>query len=177
MQILAEQLRRISPALTDKKAAELRCYVESSLRLADITTTRTAAAFLAQCAYESDGFQVLEEKASGEAYEGRKDLGNVQRGDGVRFKGRGVIQITGRANYREAGKALGEDFENFPARASEPYHAWCIAAWYWENRKCTQAFYAKGFDAVTRLINGGLNGKKDRDIYFERALSSVQGKE
>ena len=85
-----------------------------------INTKLRISHFLAQIAHESAHFRTLEEYASGAAYEGRKDLGNVYKGDGRRYKGRGVIQLTGRANYRKYGKILGIDLENHPERASEP---------------------------------------------------------
>ena len=91
-----EQLKQICPAIKDK-----------NLQYADYISIATAkwsrdakAAFVAQLAHESGAFNYVREIASGRAYEGRKDLGNVMVGDGMKFKGRGLIQITGRANYR-----------------------------------------------------------------------------
>ncbi len=76
--------------------------------------------FLAQLAHETGNFRYMEEIASGAAYEGRKDLGNTQAGDGKRFKGRGPIQLTGRANHRKYGQQLGIDFENNPEIVALP---------------------------------------------------------
>src|SRR4051812_20373580 len=78
------------------------------------------AHFLAQAAEESDGFHTLQEYASGKAYEGRKDLGNVKPGDGVRYKGRGIFQLTGRVNYAAYGKRLGLDLIGRPELAGSP---------------------------------------------------------
>ena len=79
-----------------------------------------ARQFMAQCSHECAHFKTMEEYASGADYEGRSDLGNNQPGDGRRFKGRGYIQLTGRANYRTVGRAIGVDLENNPKKAEEP---------------------------------------------------------
>jgi predicted chitinase len=130
-----------------------------------ITTQNEAAAFIAQVLHESVLLQFFEEIASGEEYEGRLDLGNTQPGDGPRYKGRGPIQLTGRSNYRAAGAALGLDLEGHPVLASQHAVGWRIAGWYWKTRGLgpladgTQA----GFDRITLRINGGFNGKANRD--------------
>lgn len=135
-----------------------------------ITTQHEAAAFLAQVLHESVYLRYFEEIASGEAYEGRRDLGNTQPGDGKRFKGRGPIQLTGRANYRAAGRALGLPLESNPALAARHDVGWRIAAWYWQARGLDA--YANGtqsgFDQITRRINGGFNGKASRDTIWRR---------
>ena len=114
-------------------------------------------------------------------------MGNIKDGDGIRYKGRGPIQITGRANYRAAGQALGVDLENNPKRAADPdvgkflilfiftnliLIAFRIATWYWNSRglnqfadRCDQS----GFDTCTNRINGGFNGKADRDAHWIKA--------
>ena len=111
------------------------------------------------------------EFASGKAYEGRKDLGNTQPGDGVRYKGRGPIQITGRANYRAAGRALGLDLEGNPVLAQKPSVGFKTALWFWNTKSlsnyadCSQS----NFDVITKRINGGYNGKADRDQKYAKA--------
>lgn len=105
-------------------------------------------------------------------YGGRADLGNTQSGDGYRFRGRGYTQLTGRANYAAAGKALGVDLENNPDLATDPGVAAKIATWYWKNR--VGAHGASGnVEAVTRRINGGLNGLADRRDKFGAYQSEV----
>lgn len=88
--------------------------------------------FLAQLGHESDGFRAMEEYATGEAYEGRKNLGNLSPGDGRRYKGRGPIQITGRANYRLYGKKIGINIEKYPELAANPCIGMQLALEYWK---------------------------------------------
>ena len=97
------------------------------------------------------------------------DLGNTQPGDGRRFKGRGLIQVTGRYNYTQASQALGVDFVNNPELASLDENSSRIAAWYWNSRDINSAADAGDFERVTRLINGGTNGYQSRLTYYNRA--------
>ena len=131
------------------------------------------AMFVAQAAHETAGFRYLEEIASGEAYEGRRDLGNTQRGDGKRYKGRGVFQLTGRANYARCSKAL---FENesvlldAPWLLADPEAAATSAGWYWDWKQLNIPADAKNVLAVTKKINGGTNGLAERQRLYGRAL-------
>lgn len=135
----------------------------------DINTPEREAAFLAQVAHESGGFNFVKELASGEAYEGRHDLGNIRAGDGKLFKGRGLIQITGRTNYRECGDALSIDLVSNPVLLEEPDLAAKSAAWYWRDRGLNELADKGDMKAITKRINGGLNGYSDRLVYWERA--------
>jgi predicted chitinase/LysM repeat protein len=170
-----QQLRAIMPHLSEARANEMLPHLNSAMAEAGINTPRRQAAFLAQLAHESGEFRYMEEIASGAAYEGRADLGNTQPGDGVRFKGRGPIQLTGRANYRAAGRALGIDLENNPRRAADPDVGFRTAAWYWNNRNLNSYADAGNFDAITYRVNGGYNGKASRDAYYTRALQVLGG--
>lgn len=118
--------------------------------------------FLAQLGHESDGYKAMEEYASGKAYEGRADLGNTQKGDGVRYKGRGPIQITGRANYRKYGRIIGINIEKYPELASNPCIGMRLALEYWKAKNLN--VYADSDDilTITKRINGGTNGLDDR---------------
>ncbi|MGI0488165.1 glycoside hydrolase family 19 protein [Pantanalinema rosaneae CENA516] len=127
-----------------------------------ITTPRRQAHFLAQIAHESDRFRALEEYASGSDYEWRLDLGNVFPGDGVRFKGRGLIQVTGRTNYGECGRALGVDLIKNPKRLADPDLACRSAGWYWDSRKLNRDADRDDVHKITEIINGGYNGLSDR---------------
>merc|ERR1719336_3344414 len=124
------------------------------------------AQFMGQCAHECDSFNTMEEYASGEAYEGRTDLGNIYPGDGVRYKGRGYIQITGRANYRTYGGIIGVDLENNPTRASEGDIAAQVAMAYWTRIVQPRVSNFDDTAAVTYYINGGYNGLADREAKF-----------
>lgn len=135
----------------------------------DINTPLRQAHFLAQLAHESAGFKTTVEYASGAAYEGRRDLGNTQPGDGKRFKGRGLIQLTGRANYIEAGRAMGIDLVSNPAIAAQFPNALRIAGWYWKTRKINVFADQDSLTGVTRKINGGTNGLEDRSRYLKIA--------
>lgn len=138
----------------------------------DVSTPLRVAHFLAQISHESGDLQWRSELASGQAYEGRADLGNTQPGDGPRFKGRGLIQLTGRANYAAYGKTIGVDLTvdgNWTKIADDPALCADVAGWYWANRKINAAADADDADKVTRLINGGLNGLDDRLQRLARA--------
>jgi putative chitinase len=170
--VTVDQLRRVMPNLSVEKAQQYLPHLNRAMAEANITTPQRKAAFLAQLAHESGELRHFEEIASGSAYEGRRDLGNTQPGDGVRYKGRGPIQLTGRANYRAAGKALGIDLEGNPARAKDPDVAFRIAGWYWSSRNLNTYADAGNFREVTRRINGGYNGLASREAYYRRALAA-----
>lgn len=118
--------------------------------------------FMAQLIHESGSFRYMEELASGQAYEGRKDLGNTQPGDGVRFKGRGPIQITGRANYRDYGRIIGMDLERHPELAAVPSIGLYLACAYWTRRGLNALADRDDLLLITRTINGGTNGLDSR---------------
>lgn len=138
-----------------------------------INTPLRQAAFLAQIAEESGELRYVEEIASGAAYEGRADLGNTQPGDGVKFKGRGLIQITGRAEYTECEQALCLDLLNHPELLATPENAALSAAWFWESRGLNTLADADRFGSITRRINGGYNGLDDRIRYYVRARQRI----
>lgn len=165
--ITASTLRALSPkAKLDLDA--LAPALTEWLPRHEIDTRLRAAHFLAQAAHETDGFRTLVEYASGEGYEGRADLGNVNRGDGPRYRGRGVFQLTGRANYRRIGEHLGINLESEPEHAAEPVLSVRIACLYWTDRRINVPADADDLEAVTRKINGGLRGLADRRLYLER---------
>jgi predicted chitinase len=144
-------------------------YLNEAMADYGITTAARAAAFLAQIAHESVELRYWEEIASGEAYEGRRDLGNTKPGDGKRYKGRGPIQITGRANYRKYGGLLGLDLENNPSLAATTPVGFRIAGEYWDSHGLNELADRQDFVTITKRINGGTNGLASRQKYYEVA--------
>ena len=124
--------------------------------------------FLAQLAHESGNFRYMEEIASGAAYEGRKDLGNTQAGDGKRYKGRGPIQLTGRANYRKYGQQLGIDFENNPEIVVLPSVGLLVACKFWADNGLNALADKDDVLTITRRINGGTNGLAYRKAHLAK---------
>jgi putative chitinase len=166
--ITAGQLRALAPGgrpdIIDAVAAG-----EAVLDAYAITTPSRLCHFLAQIAHESAGFRTTEEYASGSAYEGRRDLGNTRAGDGKRYKGRGLIQLTGRANYRAYGTRLGLDLEADPARAAKPELSLRVACEYWKAKGLNALADRDDIAGITRKINGGTNGLADRKKYLAKA--------
>lgn len=139
---------------------------EQAMIASGIETQPRASMFLAQVLHESGGLNYFEEIASGAAYEGRADLGNTHPGDGVRYKGRGPIQLTGRRNYQVFGKLLDLPLEQDPQLACRHAIGWRVAATYWKVRGCSELADADQFIGVTKKINGGTNGLKARLHYY-----------
>ena len=132
--------------------------------------------FLAQCAEESDGFRTLHEYASGREYEGRHDLGNTVEGDGPRYKGSGLIELTGRANFDKYGKKLGIDLiahpelaRTIPSEGDARFIALETACLFWQDHGLNALADAGMFETITKRINGGLNGYSTRLLYLTRA--------
>jgi putative chitinase len=166
-------LRAIAPK---GKSSILASVAEAMPMMADlyrINTPRRQAQFLAQLAHESAGFKTTTEYASGKAYEGRRDLGNTEPGDGMRFKGRGLIQVTGRFNYQAASKALGVDLITTPGAAALFPFAILTAGWYWEKHNLNAWADKDDVERITRIINGGLNGFADRKSYLAKAKAAI----
>lgn len=153
---------------------------EHALVLAECNTVPRVAMFCAQTGTESGGLKWTEELASGREYEGRADLGNTHPGDGPRFKGAGIIQVTGRNNYGAFGrwahsKGLVDSADYFiahPERLRELPFSMISASWYWTVARDMNA-YADREDIVgaTRAVNGGTNGLEDRRARWRHALS------
>lgn len=126
------------------------------------------AHFLAQAAKETGGFQLFTEIASGAAYEGRVDLGNVVKGDGVKFKGHGIFQLTGYFNYVLYSKHTGLDLVTNPKRAAEPDLSVLIACHFWKQKGLEALALKDDVVGVTKKVNGGSNGLADRQLYLTK---------
>jgi putative chitinase len=153
-----------------------------------ITTPLRLAHFHAQCLHESGMLVYTQEIASGEAYEGRKDLGNILPGDGKLFKGRGFIQITGRTTYIEYGNTIGENITASPQIVSEAKYAADSAGWFWsvfkkdsKGRNLNMMADEDNFLRITYFVNGGFNGLIDRftilkKAYTEFGVDDIEGR-
>jgi predicted chitinase len=171
--LTAAQLRAVMPRLPAERVPLFLGPLNRAMAKHKIDNPARRAAFLAQLAHESGELKYMEEIASGEAYEGRKSLGNTQPGDGKRYKGRGPIQLTGRSNYRRAGATLGIDLENHPERAADPEVGCRVAGWFWETHGLNALADAGDFRQITRRINGGYNGLARREAYWARAKEAL----
>jgi putative chitinase len=166
--ITLDELKKIMP-YAGRRAEFYIDHLNSAMDEFGIDTPQRQAAFLAQIAHESGSLNYVKELASGKDYEGRKDLGNVESGDGVRFKGRGLIQITGRDNYRACGQVLDLPLIDNPELLETPENACRSAGWFWQSRGLNEIADKGDFLLITKRVNGGTNGYKDRLAYYERA--------
>lgn len=171
------QLLQTAVGCTPERADLFAPHLSAACRYYGIDTPERLAAFFAQIGHESGSLRYVREIADGSAYEGRRDLGNLVSGDGARYRGRGLIQLTGRDNYRQMRDLLDHlgppDFLDFPAALEEPqWAAWSAAAW-WHSRHLSDLADAGDFDAITRRINGGTNGAADRRQRWERAKAAL----
>lgn len=144
-----------------------------------INTRLRQAAFLAQIGHESGSLVYVKELGGPSyfaKYDGRKDLGNTQPGDGSKFCGRGLIQVTGRANYRTASQVLfGDERLLFsPELLEKPEWAAKSAVWFWSTRNLNELADADRFTDLTKKINGGTNGLEDRKARYRLALSVLK---
>lgn len=190
MFITYEQLKKINPKGVESL---MRGFVDTFNKYATnygITTPNRIQDFISQVSHECDGFKTSKEYASGAAYEGRKDLGNKYAGDGVKFKGRGFIQTTGRANYADTSKGLYNDpniLISNPKKLENPVDATLSAMYYWKRKglneisdkpadwtitittKKGKKIKMNKFQYITYKINGGFNGLKQREGYLAKA--------
>lgn len=175
--ITDDSLKHIMPSLPEAKRAAFLPPLQSAMNEFAVNTPKREAAFLAQIAHESGEFKWMEElwgpTPAQNGYEPpsskAKGLGNIQPGDGKRFKGRGPIQITGRANYLKYGGLLGIDLVNTPEKAATPEVGFRVAGLFWQKNGLNELADGEMFETITRRINGGLTGLDDRLKYYTRA--------
>lgn len=139
-----------------------------------IVGRKREAAFIATIIHESGSFKYTKEIASGKAYEDRKDLGNIYAGDGVKYKGRGLIQLTGRTNYAKISKALNVDFVADPELLEKPEWAAKSACWWWADNGLNCIADTGDIRKVTKRVNGGYNGMSDRQKWYDLANSVLK---
>jgi putative chitinase len=109
------------------------------------------------------------EKCANKIYAGKIGNGNEKSGDGYKYRGRGLIQITGKANYAECGKALDLDLINKPELLENPIYAAMSSGWFWNTRNCNQLADVGLFGKITKVINGGYNGSAERLALYANA--------
>jgi len=175
-QTMFEVAPRFSGELAAKQAAIITAVgavLAPTLNQYDINNRLRIAHFLGQTCHESAGFRTTEGFASGEGYEGRTDLGNTQPGDGPRYKGRGLLQLTGRANYRRLGEVLKAPLEAHPELAADPVFSLRIACEYWKSHQINGACDADNLLTVTKSVNGGTLGIDERRLYTQKAKAAL----
>lgn len=164
----AAQLLAIMP-FARKRIGTFLAPLNAAMAEFSIDTRARQASFIAQVGHESGQLAYLRELASGDAYEGRRDLGNTRPGDGRRYRGRGLIQVTGRANYAACGAALGLDLVASPELLEQPVNACRSAGWFWKTHGLNELADAGDQVLVTRRVNGGTNGLAERLALFGAA--------
>jgi len=170
--ITPAQIKTIMPHATPGRTALFAGPLNDAMEKYLINTPLRKAAFLAQIGHESGSLRYVREIASGKAYEGRADLGNTQPGDGAKFRGRGLLQITGRANVRACSVALfgnPETLLDHPEMLETIALACESAAWWWWSHGLNALADQGKFNAITRRINGGTNGAEERNAIYARA--------
>ena len=162
MKVTVDQLTKLE--VRRDRAEHFADAINAALRRYEIDTPLRVCHWLAQVLHESGRLRYVEEIASGAAYEGRRDLGNTQPGDGRRFKGRGLIQLTGRANYTRYAQHAGiASPETLAERLkTDVFLQVDVAGWYWAQRRINRLADADDLLGVTKAVNGGYNGLNDR---------------
>ncbi|NHC53125.1 glycoside hydrolase family 19 protein [Pseudomonas sp. AU8050] len=173
MPITEQQLLQILPNAS-RNAGVFVPVLNTAMNRYGIVGTARVAAFIAQVGHESGQLRWVREiwgpTAQQLTYEGRADLGNTVKGDGSKYRGRGLIQVTGRANYAACGAALGLDLIGKPELLELPQHAAMSAAWFWSTNGLSTLADQGQFAKITRRINGGLTGQADRQALYDKAL-------
>ena len=177
MSITQKQLLQILPNASQLAGVFVSVLNTAMVRYQIVGPLRIAA-FIAQFGHESGQFRFVRELGS-DQYLSKYDTGSLAKrlgntpqadGDGQKYRGRGLIQITGRANYMTCGEALALDLLNQPELLEKPQHASMSAAWYWASKGLNTLADAGQFDKITQRINGGQNGAADRQALYARAL-------
>lgn len=198
MEITVDILKAIAPGSKKtnyKHLVGLSLWMNNWFSKFDIDTKAEICHFLAQVAHESDSFNAMEEYASGQAYEGRKDLGNIKAGDGIKFKGRGPLEVTGRTNYQLMGvkaKAPMKFIDNPSLLATPEWGVWAACIFWTERGLLTisnmadtdkipykrrtedggsEIIMISPIEYISRRVNGGVNGLSERIKFYERAKS------
>jgi putative chitinase len=198
-----ESLKQVLREMADAKREEYVPYLNEAAQRFEIATPLRSAAFIAQTAHESAEYSRFVENLNYSAqgllntwpkrftaekalaygrkpdriasyvYANRLGNGNEASGDGWRYRGRGIIQITGKTNYQACGNGLGVDLLASPELLEQPQLAFLSAAWFWDSRKLNDLADRDDFVGITKIINGGTNGLADRQAYYELAKAAL----
>lgn len=172
MPITEQQLLQILPN-AGRNAGVFVSALNVAMSRYGIVGAARMAAFIAQVGHESGQLRYVREiwgpTKQQAGYEGRTDLGNTVKGDGSKYRGRGLIQVTGRANYAACGSALSLDLISKPELLELPQHAAMSAAWFWSTNGLSALADKGEFVKITRRINGGTNGLDERLEFWDRA--------
>ena len=168
MEITREQLLQIMPQAKNR-VDKFLVFINRFSAEFGISTALRMAHYLAQVAHESAEMKYTKEIASGKEYEGRKDLGNNSPGDGVKYKGSGLIQLTGKTNYKAYQEFCGFDVVSKPELLEQPLGATRSSMWFWWKHGLNNYADKDDLRAVTKHINGGYNGLASREKYLKRA--------
>lgn len=194
MKLTKEHLKNIVPGITDNRISVFLDYLNKYMPQYEINTPRRVAAFLAQVLHESGGFkftrelwgptkqQMRYERDKRQPWVGDNPrnalafaLGNTEEGDGAKFKGHGLIQVTGRSNHKKCSIALFGDHRllKTPELLTTPEYAVMSACWYWKSRGLNEKADTPGIKDETKGVNGGLTGLTERQEYFDRAIETL----
>lgn len=174
MKVTLDQLKAIYKEGDAKRISLFLEPINKAIHEYEINTPQRLRMFLAQIGHESGQLRYVRELASGEAYEGRSDLGNTETGDGIKYKGRGLIQITGKRNYALCSLALDLPLLENPELLEQPLYAALSAGWFWKNSNLNSLADLNLFKEVTKRINGGYNGYADRYKLYQRAFDVIK---
>lgn len=178
MEITPELLKSIAaPKGRMMIISEVAKYLNEYMDKYEVNTYLRVCHFLAQATHECDGYNTLREywgpTPAQKRYEGRRDLGNTVKGDGRRYMGRGIFQVTGRYNYRLYGTKLGIDLEKNPELAEDPKTSVILALEYWKTKGLNALADKDDILEITKRINGGTNGLFDRRQYLTKAKKII----
>ena len=203
----ADQVRQLIPRAIGGSDSWFES-LEEALPQYGITTVNRVAAFIAQCAHESGGFSTLEEnlkykavtltklwpqrfpagiaeqyagnsqKIANKAYGGRMGNGTEETGEGYKFRGRGLLQLTGKDNYKACSQVLFQDSTLIedPDMLLDPYYATHSACWFWHKNKLNELADAQDIKTMTKKINGGFIGLEDRIKHYNHAVAVLSGR-
>lgn len=173
--VTKEQLAKIWGCSTDLIKDEEIEELNKCLSLFKITTPARIRHFLSQISHESGGGRWKKELADGTDYEGRADLGNIEPGDGSKYKGAGYIQLTGRINYQKFADYMNDQqIMEGVEYVAHNYPMTSAGFWWWNHGMNELCDNNPTVEQITKRVNGGYNGLEDRKKYYKRCLEAIK---